>query len=164
MVGGVVICFQISTFDSLETTTPHESAVLAELWFAFKLVPLTHWKQLLINEPEPSEVVICFQISTFDSLETTSTVCSTVRIELWFAFKLVPLTHWKQPVEHVAAEIQVVICFQISTFDSLETTVALMAMDAVQLWFAFKLVPLTHWKQQQKNISCKNCSCDLLSN
>ena len=40
------------------------------LWFAFKLVSLNHWKQLSKQQIEAIEVVICFQISIFEPLET----------------------------------------------------------------------------------------------
>ena len=41
------------------------------LWFAFKLVSLNHWKQLEEMAEETEDVVICFQISIFEPLETT---------------------------------------------------------------------------------------------
>ena len=41
---------------------------------------------------------------------------------LWFAFKLVSLNHWKQQIYYADANGEVVICFQISIFEPLETT------------------------------------------
>ena len=41
----VVICFQISIFEPLETTGEDPYAQIEQLWFAFKLVSLNHWKQ-----------------------------------------------------------------------------------------------------------------------
>ena len=68
---GVVICFQISIFEPLETTILDENEPLTELWFAFKLVSLNHWKQQGMIEMTEKGVVICFQISIFEPLETT---------------------------------------------------------------------------------------------
>ena len=68
---GVVICFQISIFEPLETTMELGGYVYDELWFAFKLVSLNHWKQLLLTYTVEEDVVICFQISIFEPLETT---------------------------------------------------------------------------------------------
>ena len=93
------------------------------LWFAFKLVSLNHWKQLQISRVDKVAVVICFQISIFEPLETTKLPMMVAETKLWFAFKLVSLNHWKQPL--------------------LDRSIRVM-----QLWFAFKLVSLNHWKQR----------------
>ena len=143
----VVICFQISIFDPLETASLFTLSSETGLWFAFKLVSLIHWKQ-------PSEcqwpcfgVVICFQISIFDPLETASAEMLTLPSLLWFAFKLVSLIHWKQRVDVDKTDTVVVICFQISIFDPLETALWKYTIRCNALWFAFKLVSLIHWKQ-----------------
>ena len=67
----VVICFQISIFEPLETTKGIEARDAEELWFAFKLVSLNHWKQHYMTNVNRTYVVICFQISIFEPLETT---------------------------------------------------------------------------------------------
>ena len=67
----VVICFQISIFEPLETTTIAFSNLFLTLWFAFKLVSLNHWKQQYVKKFDDIIVVICFQISIFEPLETT---------------------------------------------------------------------------------------------
>ena len=66
--------------------------------------------------------MICFQISIFEPLETTAYGREVPSGKLWFAFKLVSLNHWKQQGEDVYHAIEVVICFQISIFEPLETT------------------------------------------
>ena len=43
----VVICFQISIFEPLGTMTRSTWSDQSRLWFAFKLVSLNHWEQLL---------------------------------------------------------------------------------------------------------------------
>ena len=70
-----------------------------------------------------SLVVICFQISIFEPLETTDQPESISDLKLWFAFKLVSLNHWKQPDHIMVTDSVVVICFQISIFEPLETTI-----------------------------------------
>ena len=67
----VVICFQISIFEPLETTRKLKWLLSIALWFAFKLVSLNHWKQRLSEGDNTDGVVICFQISIFEPLETT---------------------------------------------------------------------------------------------
>ena len=47
----VVICFQISIFEPLNTAHNYSEAAEAELWFAFKLVSLNHWIQLKFVNP-----------------------------------------------------------------------------------------------------------------
>ena len=117
-----MICFQISIFEPLETTLLILYACFNELWFAFKLVSLNHWKQHRTEKKEAYPVVICFQISIFEPLETTNHVESEPVQQLWFAFKLVSLNHWKQRALSWYASFFVVICFQISIFEPLETT------------------------------------------
>ena len=143
-----MICFQISSFEPLETTIkfsvpnstmlwfafklvslnhwkqPHVQYIIKymELWFAFKLVSLNHWKQLKLKRELYMCVVICFQISIFEPLETTLTRLDAFTLMLWFAFKLVSLNHWKQPTGEKFHDLLVVICFQISIFEPLETT------------------------------------------
>ena len=134
-----MICFQISIFEPLETTAGLNPAMLYALWFAFKLVSLNHWKQPYSIIGSARRVVICFQISIFEPLETTTISGCYVILTLWFAFKLVSLNHWKQ----------------------------LQRRDRVgghRLWFAFKLVSLNHWKQPLPLIPVTFRCCDLLSN
>ena len=118
----VVICFQISIFEPLETTRYDIVSICTRLWFAFKLVSLNHWKQRNEIFVMCRLVVICFQISIFEPLETTAKFNFKRDVQLWFAFKLVSLNHWKQPALVREISKYVVICFQISIFEPLETT------------------------------------------
>ena len=148
----VVICFQISIFEPLETTPLMSRWTNLSLWFAFKLVSLNHWKQRMIQEKQRALVVICFQISIFEPLETTMEHQLYSRKELWFAFKLVSLNHWKQHKPALDGIGYVVICFQISIFEPLETTIGYHYVIRLELWFAFKLVSLNHWKQRRDSL------------
>ena len=146
---GVVICFQISIFEPLETTPGLTGSSSRRLWFAFKLVSLNHWKQQRGGINYDSCVVICFQISIFEPLETTGGSAASTAGGLWFAFKLVSLNHWKQQETKGINRSIVVICFQISIFEPLETTILDENEPLTELWFAFKLVSLNHWKQHK---------------
>ena len=150
-----MICFQISIFEPLETTEPLTFIFSSTLWFAFKLVSLNHWKQHRNREEYREAVVICFQISIFEPLETTRQQPVQRRSALWFAFKLVSLNHWKQRLPVWLSRTGVVICFQISIFEPLETTVSVFLTLWVTLWFAFKLVSLNHWKQPTEDETAK---------
>ena len=77
---------------------------------------------MLPNKELAFQVVICFQISIFEPLETTLRELAGEAVPLWFAFKLVSLNHWKQHSLHSIGATSVVICFQISIFEPLETT------------------------------------------
>ena len=134
------------------------------LWFAFKLVSLNHWKQQWQRQWCILCVVICFQISIFEPLETAVVISCKSGPVLWFAFKLVSLNHWKQ-LENQQKQIEeVVICFQISIFEPLETASTRQPYFRRTLWFAFKLVSLNHWKQHNDIQKCLAECCDLLSN
>ena len=134
-----MICFQISIFEPLKTTEVKKDKPWIRLWFAFKLVSLNHWKQLDTQEGGCIHVVICFQISIFEPLKTTITMCRGSRAA-------------------------VVICFQISIFEPLKTTWSGSTPVPARLWFAFKLVSLNHWKQPATFLRSFNLRCDLLSN
>ena len=149
----VVICFQISIFEPLETTKLSFTCATAALWFAFKLVSLNHWRQRRSTTWAPTTVVICFQISIFEPLETTTRPTTYRWRALWFAFKLVSLNHWRQRWLWRATIHRVVICFQISIFEPLETTLTPWVSGAVRLWFAFKLVSLNHWRQPSPSLT-----------
>ena len=58
----------------------------------------------------------------------------------------------------------VVICFRISIFEPLKTTIAKNNNGTFELWFAFELVSLNHWKQPEAARAYAEASCDLLSN
>ena len=92
----VVICFHFSIFEPLETAKRFQINSITRLWFAFILVSLNHWKQLLRTLKVLVTVVICFHFSIFEPLETAFFLCSSCHNRLWFAFILVSLNHWKQ--------------------------------------------------------------------
>ena len=133
-----MICFQISIFEPLETTRKGALSIKIRLWFAFKLVSLNHWKQLCCLWHNSILVVICFQISIFEPLETTVFPIRNEVSGLWFAFKLVSLNHWKQ----------------LASWNNFIRAL---------LWFAFILVSLNHWKQQSFAPGITGTCCDLLS-
>ena len=144
-----MICFHFSNFEPLETAPFSEVSKMNELWFAFILVTLSHWKQPSIACPTPWAVVICFHFSNFEPLETAIEQLILDFRMLWFAFILVTLSHWKQPYLCRYILNMVVICFHFSNFEPLETAQFPQAGFTDQLWFAFILVTLSHWKQHQ---------------
>ena len=134
------------------------------MWFAFKLVSLNHWIQRHYGQSIFAQVVICFQISIFEPLNTARSVAEICLSRLWFAFKLVSLNHWIQQKVFIPSSISVVICFQISIFEPLNTAPASDRRWRCALWFAFKLVSLNHWIQPASLSSVPSFCCDLLSN
>ena len=185
----VVICFQSIIFDILKTT--HSSRVIAQclLWFAFNLLSLTYWKQL-VGRVKPRN--ICCDLLSIYYLwhtENNSWDSFTWRGVLWFAFNLLSLTYWKQrkilmDVYSISCDLLsiyylwhtenngegeekwdnlVVICFQSIIFDILKTTLTDYTIASVTLWFAFNLLSLTYWKQPQAGRLFTINSCDLLS-
>ena len=117
----VVICFQISIFEPLNTAKTCVIWSRLSLWFAFKLVSLNHWIQLTNGSFTIDAVVICFQISIFEPLNTAHYEIHVQERRLWFAFKLVSLNHWIQLHSVYKPRKCVVICFQISIFEPLNT-------------------------------------------
>ena len=159
-----MICFQISIFEPLKTASNSRIRYPYGLWFAFKLVSLNHWKQRNALYNLIGTVVICFQISIFEPLKTAANKTKGADTELWFAFKLVSLNHWKQHSRNRILWHLVVICFQISIFEPLKTATERSEVTRSVLWFAFKLVSLNHWKQPWPLSLKRPKRCDLLSN
>ena len=120
-----MICFRISIFEPLKTTRVVRQYLSFLLWFAFELVSLNHWKQPSADMQFLESVVICFRISIFEPLKTTGICSRNNRIWLWFAFELVSLNHWKQPRMWLTTWFIVVICFRISIFEPLKTTISI---------------------------------------
>ena len=158
-----MICFHFSIFEPLETTKNFWLKYINMLWFAFILVSLNHWKQLEEPVGVVTTVVICFHFSIFEPLETTSLLSPCILSTLWFAFILVSLNHWKQPSHYIHLHPFVVICFHFSIFEPLETTSHDYTTSNNQLWFAFILVSLNHWKQLFFLSRFYYKCCDLLS-
>ena len=134
------------------------------MWFAFKLVSLSHWIQQAVELWNQEMVVICFQISIFEPLNTAYPKKSNKQDVLWFAFKLVSLSHWIQHWQFIDWRSLVVICFQISIFEPLNTAIYRLLGLFYLLWFAFKLVSLSHWIQPVVFTKEGKSCCDLLSN
>ena len=112
-----------------------------------------------------------------------------ISARLWFAFILLSLSYWKQPLptsprwmlccdllsfyylcrtgnnrnRGYTAISTVVICFHFTIFVVLETTWNPNTYGHRTLWFAFILLSLSYWKQlpTYKNVNDKRC--DLLS-
>ena len=158
-----MICFHFSIFEPLETVKEGFTIRKKKLWFAFILVSLNHWKQYILRKNGEKDVVICFHFSIFEPLETVNTGTYVSAPSLWFAFILVSLNHWKQYILRKNGEKDVVICFHFSIFEPLETVAAEYYNQMSQLWFAFILVSLNHWKQWSISDIFRLRSCDLLS-
>ena len=109
------------------------------LWFAFKLISLSYWIQLKVNENNPRQSCDLLSNLYLCHIEYSGSHCR----RLYFI---------------------VVICFQTYIFVILNTAQTALALLTVSLWFAFKLISLSYWIQQRfRSISSRN-SCDLLSN
>ena len=101
-------------------------------------------------------VVICFHFTIFVVLETTSSSCIITTGLLWFAFILLSLSYWKQPLKESLNIVFVVICFHFTIFVVLETTTPVTREPTAPLWFAFILLSLSYWKQLFVKLIYKN--------
>ena len=136
-----------------------------------------------------ARVVICFHFTIFVVLETTFPLIHHAGDTLWFAFILLSLSYWKQPIEQYTdggvrcdllsfyylcrtgnnKRVQVhrhggvVICFHFTIFVVLETTFKSFAVCYRMLWFAFILLSLSYWKQHDVRSIRAMMGCDLLS-
>ena len=134
------------------------------MWFAYKLVSLNYWIQHSNKRMKSVHVVICLQISIFELLNTTNTFSWIMHFQLWFAYKLVSLNYWIQQTYRYQQMKAVVICLQISIFELLNTTTPGAWRKKQMLWFAYKLVSLNYWIQQERITEAYEARCDLLTN
>ena len=144
----VVICLKIRTFVVSATTAVYRFCLCAQLWFAWKFVPLWYQQQQplidtnmclccdllensylcgISNNPRlihllVADVVICLKIRTFVVSATTRRKIFIVPCLLWFAWKFVPLWYQQQLLTYCPDTSAVVICLKIRTFVVSATT------------------------------------------
>ena len=133
------------------------------LWFAFILVTLHYWEQLLNITNYDDLVVICFHFSNFALLGTAASQAKERFVLLWFAFILVTLHYWEQLRVNLSNLHSVVICFHFSNFALLGTASRWISREVCLLWFAFILVTLHYWEQLFHRWFLSQLRCDLLS-
>ena len=186
----VVICLKIRTFVVSATTINSILSEMHLLWFAWKFVPLWYQQQLFVLDDCTSSscdllensylcgisnngwlvtstnllVVICLKIRTFVVSATTHERITLLIYWLWFAWKFVPLWYQQQHNIGLSISSRVVICLKIRTFVVSATTNTNDTNVVLELWFAWKFVPL--WYQQQLSSTSVEfiSSCDLLEN
>ena len=108
--------------------------------------------------------MICLKISTF-AVSTTTELASTLSLmELWFAWKYLPLRYQQQQTLFTELLRYVVICLKISTFAVSTTTYSHCLFAANMLWFAWKYLPLRYQQQRKRSQFYKEYGCDLLKN
>ena len=160
----VVICLKIRTFVVSATTRDH-------------LTPTRRGCDLLENS------YLCGISNNFELSKSSEK-------PLWFAWKFVPLWYQQQHertwyyvwfscdllensylcgisnnyIERISLMILVVICLKIRTFVVSATTFLTFQYSTLQLWFAWKFVPLWYQQQQLFDSCFHQCSCDLLEN
>ena len=134
--------------------------------------------------------MICLKISTFVVSTTTCQYIFYWALVLWFAWKYLPLWYQQQPSLANSSNLlccdlleniylcginnnflskkfhshRVVICLKISTFVVSTTTLLPLQWQLLQLWFAWKYLPLWYQQQLQWLPEPTPASCDLLEN
>ena len=188
----IIACCDLLSFYYLCRTGNNDNYVsytFVLLWFAFILLSLSYWKQLVTTKYTTQ--TSCDLLSFYYLCRTgNNPPASTTDLgRLWFAFILLSLSYWKQHcpstiksisccdllsfyylcrtgnnrgVAHLGA-LCVVICFHFTIFVVLETTPTSALLCMTALWFAFILLSLSYWKQQKPNHSFYDHGCDLLS-
>ena len=134
----VVICFHFTIFVVLETTSSATTRGTFLLWFAFILLSLSYWKQLLSGRRR--FIWRCDLLSFYYLCRTGNNYGHLLLFLQW-----------------------VVICFHFTIFVVLETTVAETGDGYFELWFAFILLSLSYWKQRTDMADTHSTCCDLLS-
>ncbi len=144
----VVNCFQICIFVSVNTTESTTASTMLGLWIAFKFVSLYQLIQRDVSLTNGLQVVNCFQICIFVSVNTTRRRMMMAQSGLWIAFKFVSLYQLIQLCCGDVSSVVVVNCFQICIFVSVNTTDRDWECCAAMLWIAFKFVSLYQLIQQ----------------
>ena len=144
---GVVICLKIRTFVVSATTSYWYSCLRlgCDLLENSYLCGISNNYYFFLYHLK--SVVICLKIRTFVVSATTTHCWNNTFIELWFAWKFVPLWYQQQRTIKFFFLTHVVICLKIRTFVVSATTSRGGHHGRLVLWFAWKFVPL--WYQQQ---------------
>ena len=118
----VVICLKIRTFVVSATTHLIALIAFAELWFAWKFVPLWYQQQLCIDYQQRQHVVICLKIRTFVVSATTLKRISSFCLccDLLENSYLCGISN--NPLVMTVERVLVVICLKIRTFVVSATT------------------------------------------
>ena len=88
-------------------------------------------------------VVICFQISIFDTIGNNGKSCTLLARAVVICFQISIFDTIGNNIKRAGWRFGwVVICFQISIFDTIGNNIINMTKEEVLLWFAFKLVSL----------------------
>ena len=132
-----MICFHFTIFVVLETTLRNFNWFDVLLWFAFILLSLSYWKQLVRSANRIRPVVICFHFTIFVVLETTTLL---------------------QAFPHIGCDL---LSFYYLCRTGNNSWVR--PTDRKTLWFAFILLSLSYWKQQGAFATNTLAGCDLLS-
>ena len=159
------------------------------MWFAFNSGYYDLWLQLILQLIMVCTVVICFQFWILRSLITTFLGQTVSRLWLWFAFNSGYYDLWLQ-LSFLESSInggcdllsilditifdyniqkwrhkhpRVVICFQFWILRSLITTLSLIHIPMLTLWFAFNSGYYDLWLQPNVAALVPTGGCDLLS-
>ena len=162
-----------SYFCSIANNRANHRPYLHSLWFAWKIVLLQYRKQRSEGIFNVLAVVICLKNRTFAVSQTTAVCSFSVRVWLWFAWKIVLLQYRKQrnlpqKVRPKSCDLLeksyfcsiannknskiwtskfVVICLKNRTFAVSQTTISNPIRQIIELWFAWKIVLLQYRKQ-----------------
>ena len=102
----VVICFHFTIFVVLETTEKRTLSSVSRCdLLSFYYLCRTGNNLERIGR-DPFDVVICFHFTIFVVLETTLGYLNRCVATLWFAFILLSLSYWKQPIKAITAPIR----------------------------------------------------------
>ena len=94
----VVICFHFTIFVVLETTTDCQTLCRTGCDLLSFYYLCRTGNNLVLKTLRNWIVVICFHFTIFVVLETTNAFAVVAGSMLWFAFILLSLSYWKQPV------------------------------------------------------------------
>ena len=159
----VVICFHFTIFVVLETTCFFGGSDNDVLWFAFILLSLSYWKQLIIVAADTSQG--CDLLSFYYLCRTGNNVSPLHPMDttLWFAFILLSLSYWKQRAP--GRPNKTGGCDLLSFYYLCRTgnNEPVRRGGRKPLWFAFILLSLSYWKQLHLQWRGEIPCCDLLS-
>ena len=146
-----MICFQSIIFDILKTTRKHRIILERQLWFAFNLLSLTYWKQLTACGLNANGSCDLLSIYYLWHTENNLVLEQPERLHCCDLLSIYYLWHTENNISRqINYLFIVVICFQSIIFDILKTTRVRSSSPGHLLWFAFNLLSLTYWKQQQR--------------
>ena len=134
------------------------------LWFAWKFVPLWYQQQQALANQLQKVCCDLLENSYLCGINNNQLAREDINNLLWFAWKFVPLWYQQQQARGIQAYKAGCDLLENSYLCGINNNQGKALANQLQLWFAWKFVPLWYQQQQNDKPLYDRVCCDLLEN